>query len=125
MIQSPADQPAVVDLAALARSDELGRIPWSHQSADLSINLQVFDPGTETAEHVNREVDVLYVGIAGEGIVEIDRTPHRLTAGKAIVAPKGTPRALRGVGGRFACLSCHRRRAGLWPTPAPHRPASA
>jgi quercetin dioxygenase-like cupin family protein len=66
------------------------------------------------------EVHVLLVGIAGNGLVEVDGMAHPLRSGQAIIIPKGVRRAIRGTGGRFAYLTCHRRRAGLWPHRLPH-----
>ncbi|HEY7063011.1 MAG TPA: cupin domain-containing protein [Chloroflexota bacterium] len=114
---------AVVDLLALVgRSDERGPL-WTHQSADLNVNLMALDVGQEIAASVNAEVDVLLVGTAGAGVVEVDGEPLALAAGQAMIVPKGTRRAIRSAGGRFAYLTCHRRRAGLWPRNAP-RPAA-
>ena len=62
---------------------------WTQQSEDLNVNLLVFASGEGVAEHVNAEVDVLLVGIAGTGAVTIDGTRQILSAGHAIVIPKG------------------------------------
>jgi quercetin dioxygenase-like cupin family protein len=67
-------------------------------------------------EHLNDELDVLLVGIAGAGVVTIDGQPHPLAAGQAVMVPKGARRSIRAYAERFAYLTCHRRRAGLWPT---------
>jgi quercetin dioxygenase-like cupin family protein len=104
-----------VDLAALARAATAPGAAWTHQSADLDVNLLVFASGEGVEEHVNAEVDVLLVGIAGVGAVTVDGTRHILTAGQAIMIPKGARRSTKGVRAPFAYVSCHRRRAGLWP----------
>ncbi|HEY8282929.1 MAG TPA: cupin domain-containing protein [Chloroflexota bacterium] len=107
--------PVVIDLAALAR-EPLARQPaWALQSTDLNANLLVFDGVDGVAEHVNNEVDVLVVVVAGTGIVSIAGTDHRLGAGQAMLVPVGARRAIHAGGTRFAYLTCHRRRAGLWP----------
>lgn len=104
-----------VDLAALARTGP-GPIPlWVDQSADLHVNVLTFDAGAGVAEHVNAELDVLLLGIAGEGAVVIDGVEHPLHAGNAILIPKGAKRSIRCVLAPFSYLSCHRRRAMLWP----------
>ena len=114
-----AERVVGVDLLALVQgSAERGPL-WTHQSADLNVNLVALDAGQSLAESVNAEVDVLLVGVAGEGVVTVDGQPLRLAAGRALVIPKGARRALASAGGRFAYLTCHRRRAGLWPTNAP------
>ncbi len=106
---------SVADLAALARAATAEGAAWTHQSDDLNVNLLVFGAGGGVGEHLNAEVDVLLVGIAGEGIVAVDGTPHPLRAGHVLVIPKGARRGTRATSPSFAYLSCHRRRAGLWP----------
>jgi quercetin dioxygenase-like cupin family protein len=105
----------VVNLAALISAATAPGAIWTRQSEDLNINLLVFALGEDVAEHVNAEVDVLLVGIAGAGAVTIDGTRQILTAGHAIVIPKGANRGIQSVSDPFAYLSCHRRRGGLWP----------
>ena len=113
------DPPAViVDLAALAR-DSMARQPaWAMQSTDLNANLLVFDGDDGVVEHVNTEVDVLVVAVTGTGVVTIAGTDHALGAGQAVLIPLGVSRAIHAAGSRFAYLTCHRRRAGLWPAGA-------
>ena len=87
---------------------------------DLNVNLLVWGADEGVVEHVNGEVDVLLVGIAGDGLAEVDGMAHPLRAGQALIIPKGVRRAIRSTGGRFAYLTCHRRPAGLWPHRLPH-----
>jgi mannose-6-phosphate isomerase-like protein (cupin superfamily) len=107
----------IVDLAALALQSVGGGPAWSHgrQDADLNVNLIVWHAGEGVVEHVNEEVDVLLVGIAGAGIVEVEGREHTLQAGQALIVAKGSRRAIRSTGERFAYLTCHRRGQGLWP----------
>ena len=105
-----------VDLAALARTGQPAGPIWSRQSEDLSLNLVVFAAGNGVAEHVNAEVDVLLVGVAGEGVVEVDGRALPLPPGHALLVAKGARRATRAVAGHFAYLTCHRRRDGLVPS---------
>jgi quercetin dioxygenase-like cupin family protein len=112
------NQLAIADLARLAQLTT-DRIPaWTHASGQLNINLIVFDAGAGVPQHVNNEVDVLIVGIEGEGYVEIDGTRWSLHPLQAVVIPKGANRSTGSAGGRFAYLTCHRQRAGLWPSVA-------
>lgn len=122
----PDAETGVADLAALAHGSAAWGPIWTRQSADLNANLLVFDTDDGVAAHVNDEVDVLLVGVVGAGVVAVDGTDHPVGAGQAIVIPKGARRAIRAEGGRFAYLSCHRRRAGLWPAgvPRPSEPTS-
>jgi mannose-6-phosphate isomerase-like protein (cupin superfamily) len=105
----------IADLRELARAAH-HRLAWSGASEDLNLNLLVLMAGEAVEEHVNAEVDVLLVGIEGSGAVEIDGVRHRLGAGGALVVPKRARRAIATTDDRFAYLSCHRRRGGLWPT---------
>jgi quercetin dioxygenase-like cupin family protein len=104
----------VVDLAAIAASSARGPA-WTNRSDDLDANLLVFTGGEGVAEHVNDQVDVLIVGIAGEGTVMIDGQSHRLAAGRAVLVPKGARRSTNAGADTFAYLTCHRRRPGLLP----------
>ena len=108
-------QGRVVDLAALARSATAPGAIWTRESEDLDINLLSFASGEGVVEHANAEVDVLLVGIAGAGAVTIDGTCQVLSAGHAIVIPKGANRGIQSMNDPFTYLTCHRRRGGLWP----------
>jgi mannose-6-phosphate isomerase-like protein (cupin superfamily) len=112
------DVPAFVDLAALAAAGGRGPL-WTHQSADLNVNLVALDVLASIGESVNREVDVLLVGIAGEGTVDVNGRPLALRAGQALIVPRGSRRAIHTTQGGFVYLTCHRRRAGLWPSGVP------
>jgi mannose-6-phosphate isomerase-like protein (cupin superfamily) len=105
----------LVDLAAVAGAATTPGAAWTHQSEDLNANLLVFPAGEGVAGHVNAEVDVLLVGVAGEGLIDVDGTACVLRPGQALVIPKGARRSTRSLGDPFAYLTCHRRRAGLWP----------
>ncbi len=114
-----AEPVAIVDLLALVRgSAERGPL-WTRQTADLNVNLVALDAGQQLAESVNSEVDVLLVGVAGQVIVTVDDERHPLAPGQALVIPKGARRGIQAGDERFAYLTCHRRRAGLWPANAP------
>jgi quercetin dioxygenase-like cupin family protein len=113
--RSDVAERATVDLAALTRAASTPGATWTHESEDLDVNLLVFASDEGVAEHVNAEVDVLLVGITGAGAVTIDGTRQILSAGHAIVIPKGANRGIQGMSDRFAYLSCHRRRGGLRP----------
>ena len=105
----------IVDLAALAQSATAPGAIWTQQSEDLDINLLGFACGEGVAEHVNAEVDVLLIGIAGAGAVTVDGMRQILSAGHAILIPKGANRGIQSKSDSFTYLSCHRRRGGLWP----------
>lgn len=112
-------QVTVIDLAAMARAAVPKHATWACTSTDLNANLIVLDGTAGVARHRNREVDVLLVGISGDGLVEVDGQRFELRGGQALLIPKGTERTIQSGGHRFAYLTCHRRRMGLWPQGIP------
>jgi quercetin dioxygenase-like cupin family protein len=116
MMDLPHEGIGVMHLAAMARSAEVGQPLWADVTTDLNANLLILDDAQVVSRHVNGEVDVLLVGVGGQGLVEVNREIHRVEAGDAMLIPKGAERAVRSAEGRFAYLTCHRRREGIWPT---------
>jgi quercetin dioxygenase-like cupin family protein len=87
---------------------------WTlEESGDLNANLVRFDAGGVVEEHVNDEVDVLFVGVAGSGTVRVDGEEHALSAGTLVFAPRGARRSTGASSGGFAYLTVHRRRGPL------------
>jgi len=111
-----ADTTGVVDFVAVAQKAVAQGAVWTRQSEDLNVNLLVFAAGEGVAEHVNTEVDVLLVGIAGAGTVAVDGKREMLRAGQSLVIPKGARCGTQGSSDRFVYLTCHRSRGGLWPS---------
>lgn len=105
------------NLAAIAASFAGSGPAWTLASEDLNVNLIVLRHGASVPEHVNDALDVLLVGVEGDGAVSIDDRVFAFGAGRAILVPKGARRSVRATGLRLAYLTCHRRRGGLWPTP--------
>lgn len=108
-----------VDLAALAREARAAGVAWSHAGADLNANYVLFDAGQGVGEHVNDEVEVLIIALVGAGFVTVDGQRHDLAPNMVIAIPAGARRAIGSAGGRFGYLTCHRRRARLWPRGLP------
>lgn len=112
--------PQIHDLAALAAASTSATAAtgpiWSLASADLNLNLLHFTSGDGVPDHINAEVDVVGLVIAGTGMVEIDGRAETLRPGCLFFMPKGARRAIRAGSDDFAYLTCHRRRAGLMPT---------
>lgn len=118
------ERTVIHDLPDLAQA-ALGMKPaWSMQSDDLNVNLISCTMGEGIDRHVNTEVDVLIAGIDGDGSIEIDGEWSPLRPGHVAVVPKGAQRATRCDGEHFAYLTCHRRRAGLWPEVRHNRASS-
>lgn len=117
-------QAQVIDLAALAAhasANEASGAIWSLASTDLNLNVLHFGDGDGVASHINNEVDVIGLVIAGEGTIDLDGRQERLQPGLLFFVPKGARRAITSRSSDFAYLSCHRRRAGLMPTRAQHK----
>lgn len=86
---------------------------WGMASDDLNATLLAWGPAHEVARHVNADLDVLIVALAGSATVTIDAQPHVLTASSAILIRRGTSRAIRAGAGGVRYLSIHRRRGRL------------
>jgi glyoxylate utilization-related uncharacterized protein len=104
-----------VDLSAGTGSGPL----WGMASTDLNATLLAWPAGHEIAEHVNAELDVLLVVVAGAVTVTIDGARHSLSAPAALLIPRGTRRAIAAGAEGARYLSVHRRRGPLQITPAP------
>jgi quercetin dioxygenase-like cupin family protein len=117
-------QAQVIDLAAFAAAasaSEAAGAVWSLASKDLNLNLLHFRSGDGVAAHINNEVDVIGLVIAGEGTLDLDGRQERLQPGRLFFVPSGARRAIISRSSDFSYLSCHRRRAGLMPTRATHQ----
>lgn len=117
------NEPIQVNLIKAAQAATSGGPQWSYESTDLDATLLSWGAGHRIAQHRNSEVDVMLIGIEGEGIVTIDGAPHPVSAGVALLIPKGCARALESASERWSYLSVHRRRRGLMPTFGERKPA--
>ena len=107
-------QARVVNLCENLASRRGAGVLWSLEPADdLNVNLVGFPAGEGVGEHVNEEVDVLVVGVAGSGVVTVDGYEYPLRAGTVAFIPKGARRATRSGSADFAYLTVHRRREPL------------
>lgn len=111
----PVQEPVAVDLISLVQDNPPARPVWALLTQDLAINLVSLAPGEVIEWHVNAEVDILFVGVEGEGAIRIDGLDHVLGPGSALVIPKGARRAIAAGEGSFSYLSCHRARKPLAP----------
>ena len=109
-------------LAEAAANQQAGVI-GSLVGADLNVNLVRLAADEYLEAHINTEVDVLLVGVAGTGVVELAGGDQPLATGVALYVPKGARRAIRAGSRGLAYLTCHRRRGGLMPTVAARRPS--
>jgi len=107
--------PAIADAhALLAAASHDGPI-WSSSGEQLNVNLIRLSGGAAIEAHINTELDVTIVVVAGEGLLTLDETVRRVHAGDIVVIPRGARRAIASAGDVFAYVTCHRRRAALMP----------
>ncbi len=104
--------PETTDLAAELASTGTGSgVIWSlTTSTQLNLNLVRLEAAEEIAEHVNSEVEVALIGVAGEGAVVVDGSVTRLGPSVVVLVPLGASRAIRAGAAPLAYLSVHRRR---------------
>ncbi|MGH3147663.1 MAG: cupin domain-containing protein [Rubrobacter sp.] len=87
-----------------------GTIWTEREGRDLNANLVRFTRGEGVEGHVNGELDVLFIGVSGSGVVEVDGREHVLESGVLVLAPRGTRRSTRSTSESFSYLTVHRRR---------------
>ena len=104
-----------VDLhEVIAAAGERSGVVWALRgSEDLNANLVRSASGRGVDEHTNAEVDVIFVGVSGSGVVAVDGDEHPLSAGTLIFVPKGSRRSTKSTSEDFAYLTVHRRRGPL------------
>src|SRR5215204_2772615 len=70
-------------------------------SDDLNTNLIHFEAGRGVGEHLNEEVDVIFVGVSGSGTVEVGGEEYALGPGKLVLCPQRClafdPKHVRGL----------------------------
>src|SRR5436190_1713845 len=103
-----------VDVGALDRHGPSGAV-WSlPRGGDLDANAVVLGAGRSVGAHINNEVDVVIVGVAGHGVVDVDGDGLHLSAGRLVHVPKGTTRTILASGAEpLVYVTVHRARAGL------------
>ena len=90
---------------------------WGMQSEELNATLLEWPPGGGVAEHVNDELEVLVLVLAGSASVSVDGTEHQLAAGGLLLVPRGCARSVPAGREGVRYLSVHRRRGPLLPRP--------
>jgi quercetin dioxygenase-like cupin family protein len=104
-----------MDLAgtAAAAGERTGVIWTLLESNDLNANLVRFEAGGGVGEHINDEVDVIFVGVSGTGSVRTNGEEHRLSAGMLVLVRKGARRSTFALSEGFSYLTVHSRRGPL------------
>src|SRR4051794_29791236 len=80
--------------------------------SDLNANLVHLDPTSSVAEHINTDVDVVLVVVAGDGVIDVDGRSHTVTSPTLAHVRKGARRAIRAGDVGLTYVTVHRRRAG-------------
>ncbi|MFD7301326.1 cupin domain-containing protein [Streptomyces pharetrae] len=78
----------------------------------LDANLIRIPPGGRITPHVEPELDVLVLVVAGSGTLGTE-PPQPLTAGSLVWLPRGAVRSLTADGEGLSYVTVHRRRAAL------------
>lgn len=107
----------------LARLSELtGGVPAEQGGAlwrlaverrQLDANIVRLPAGSQVAEHVEPDLDVLLYVTEGDGRIEVDGVQQDVAVGSVVWLPRGTRRALDAGPDGLVQLSVHRRRPGL------------
>lgn len=119
----------MTDLSALLQAAEGDGVHWTLEApGELNVNLVHVDAGHGIGEHVNEAVDVVIVGLAGEGRLTVDGRCSTVTPHVVAHVPRGSRRSVRAADHQgLDYLSIHRRRGRLEVRPARSsgRPAEA
>ena len=101
----------VAKLPEIAASGQGTGVVWTQEAGeDLNANLVRFPEGRGVGEHVNDEVDVLFLGVSGSGTLVVDGGEVPISPGWIMLVPKGASRTTRSESEDFAYLTVHRRR---------------
>jgi quercetin dioxygenase-like cupin family protein len=109
-----ASHAITVDAAALLAHSGGDGVHWTlEEPSDLNVNAVALGAGASIPAHVNGTLDVLVVGMTGNGRVEVEGESLPLAAGTVVHVPKGTRRAVHAGPDGVGYLSVHRRRGPL------------
>ena len=95
------------DLPALAAGAPPGSA-WEAGLGDLRARLVVVAAGTALPAHVNREADLVLVGVSGTGTVTVDDDARPLGPGGIVLVARGSRREVSAGPGDLAFLAVHR-----------------
>ena len=98
------------DLAALAAGSPPGSA-WQADLDDLRARLVVVGPGAELKAHVNREADLVLVGVSGSGVVSVEGQDLAVRPGMLVTVRRGAHRSVGAGPDGLAFLAVHRRTA--------------
>ena len=87
----------VIDLVSLSMAASGSGPQWVHESADLDLTFLSWPASQGVVAHVNDEVDVLLIVMAGTADITIAARTYRLSSGQALLIPKGVERSIAGA----------------------------
>jgi mannose-6-phosphate isomerase-like protein (cupin superfamily) len=105
---SPKNSVNLKGVAATA-GDHVGVIWTLDASSDLIANLVRSCIGQGVGEHVNKEVEVIVLGVSGSGIVTVDQEELALSAWILAFIAKGVPRSTVSTSEDFVYPTVHHR----------------
>jgi quercetin dioxygenase-like cupin family protein len=80
---------------------------------DLNVNLAHLDAGSTLGEHVNDEVDVVVLVLAGSGRLRIDDADHDVVTSSLAYVARGSRRSIDAGPDGLTYLTAHRARGPL------------
>ncbi|MFF8773006.1 cupin domain-containing protein [Kitasatospora sp. NPDC015120] len=103
-----------------ADADRAGAL-WRLTGAErqLDANVVRLRPGASVAEHVEPDLDVLLLGLAGQGTLRCGGVAHALEPGVLRLVPHGAARGVSAGPEGAVYLTVHRRRPGMTVRPRP------
>ncbi|HEY3561758.1 MAG TPA: hypothetical protein VGL05_30040 [Kribbella sp.] len=118
----------LTDLYGLAEDPAAGsgaRWKLAEPGRQLDANLVHLPAGRRIEQHVEPELDVVLVVVAGDGTFGTADGPQQVAAGNLVWLPHGSARDLTAGADGLSYLTVHRRRPGLQiKTARPRREAS-
>lgn len=81
------------------RRDKMGKSTL-HQSTQMLVGLNAFEPGQAHPPHAHEGTDKLYVVLEGEGLFSLSGQEQVMKQGQLMVAPAGVPHGVKNVSDR-------------------------
>jgi quercetin dioxygenase-like cupin family protein len=118
-VATPANQPEVRILADVHEFVDdpgaAGGARWtlSEPGRQLDANLIHLPPGRRVDTHIEPDLDVLLVALAGAGTIGAPDDPQSVAKGNLVWLPHGSTRNITAGADGLSYLTVHRRRPGL------------